>query len=186
MIQNRVLYAPPVSAALAAHIAKVERSARELAGRWYLDATALAFAARFHDAYRSMDGAEAIRILEKRGEIIDDFERASPILLHGRVAAVRIESNGYVPGAGENSDLFREVVNAVRYHTGGREVMSALEETLFIADRVGKLWTSSSAVPLDRALAMRNAYEYSLEILAKRGEAVHPRTLAGARRYGAE
>lgn len=177
-IADRAHYTPPLSEGLRNHIRAVEDAVRILARRWSLDEGALALAARYHDAYRPLPEADARRILVARGEMIDEEENRSPILLHGRVAAARMEAGRKVLPVPDDA------IAAVRNHTTGRAGMTPMEQALFLADRVGKSWKTADDVPVDRTEAMREAMSRKLAKLRRHGLAPHPRMREAALNYG--
>lgn len=159
------------------HRTEVAAAAAALAQRWGASAALAARAGWLHDAYRALDSRIVLSLLESRGEVVDEVERNAPILLHGRLAASRIEANRLGP----RDD---RVAEAVRYHTTGRSGMSVLETILFVADRVGKDWPDVEAVPEDRGTAVRAVFERKIAILRERNLRPHPRLLEGAREWG--
>lgn len=178
IIESSALYAYPMPDAMRKHVAAVEDAAAALAERWSLPRHLLVTAARYHDAYRQMPFDEQQRILSIHGETIDPMEKDSPILLHGRVAALRLLAfQRFYPD-------WNDTVNAVRFHTTGRANMSPIEETLFIADRIEKDWDRIEAVPTDRREAVRQALSKKLENLTRRSTPPHPRMIEACGAYG--
>jgi nicotinate-nucleotide adenylyltransferase len=182
IVTDEAFYVPPRPSYLNRHLAEVEAAAVALAERWGLESRALRRAARWHDAYRTLPPADAVAWLERAGETIDEQEREHTVLLHGRVAALRLEAARGV--AGWPDELERDVINAVRFHTTGRAGMSAIEETLILSDRVGKDWPDASAVPFDRHAGVGLAIALKLSKIHSRHLPVHPRTASAAAAYG--
>lgn len=78
-----------------------------------------------HDVTKALTGADQLRLCERYGIIISDFERAHTKLLHA------------VTGAAVAKEVFGEneaVCRAIRWHTSGRANMSVLEKIIYIAD----------------------------------------------------
>ena len=80
-----------------------------------------------------------------------------------------------------------EILNAIRYHTSGRENMSELEKLIFLADMLeesrdfdgvdalrGLFWKDKGVGALDECL--EKALEHSLNYLNKKGGEVYPLT----------
>ncbi len=110
------------------HTLRVADTAARLAERHGLNVEKVRLAALLHDAARELGQPELLRIAEKKGIPVDDFERDRPILLHGPVAAVL---------AGEEVGVKDEdVLEAVRVHTTGEPGMGPLALALYIADKI--------------------------------------------------
>ncbi|MBL4889966.1 MAG: nicotinate (nicotinamide) nucleotide adenylyltransferase [Candidatus Lindowbacteria bacterium] len=182
LIQEEAFYGAPISDGLAEHIQEVEDSAVHLATRWGVSPAPARLAARYHDAYRTLGAEDARMILEAAGEKVDEIESRNPILLHGRVAALRLERNG--TGTGINKKESVDVTNAIRYHTTGRREMSEIEQILFVADRIRKNWSDVADIPADRTTAVRDAMVAKLAFLSSNDIEVHPRTSEAAEWLG--
>lgn len=140
------------------HTLRVADTAAHLAELHSLDAGKARLAALLHDAAREVGQPELLRIAEKSGIPVDDFERDRPILLHGPVAAVlATEGLGVEDGA---------VLEAVRVHTTGEPGMGPLALALYVADKIEPARDYPSVGEL-RKLA---------------GESLHRATLASLRR----
>lgn len=184
VIENEAFYPAGMNDGLSRHLLKVEESAVALAQRWGISETAARIAARHHDMFRLFDEKRAIEVMERHGEEIDEHERRSPVLLHGRLAARRLLNHQAILRF--DPSLFHQTVEAVRYHTTGRSGMNPLEDVLFAADRTGKTWASVVDIPADRNQAVREVFTEKLLMLKKVNEVPHPRMLEGARERGAE
>ena len=79
-----------------------------------------------HDCAKCLSHEEQLSICEKNNIEITDVERRNHSLLHAK-AGIYIASTKY-----EVRDP--EILNAIRYHTTGRENMSLLEKIVYIAD----------------------------------------------------
>ncbi len=86
-----------------------------------------AFIAGFlHDCAKCMSHDEQIKICEKHNIDITDVERRNPSLLHAKVGMYLARTR---------YDVYdTEILNAIRWHTTGREDMSLLEKIIYIAD----------------------------------------------------
>src|SRR5690606_6333075 len=109
-------------------ILRVEAESLWLAESHGVDAKRAAVAALGHDLVRHLSGPELLTMASRYGLAPDAIEIASPILVHGPVAA-RILSRDYG---------FRdaEVLAGIDCHTTARPGMSQLEQVLFIADKI--------------------------------------------------
>lgn len=110
------------------HSQRVKETALELGGKYLMDETALSYISIFHDAYRNIEGREAIRICNEADMFIYPEELDNPMLLHGAVAAIKLPSFiGECPGSW---------ALALRFHTLGSPEMGRLGAVLYIADYI--------------------------------------------------
>ena len=79
-----------------------------------------------HDCAKCLSHEEQLKICEKNNIELSDVERRNHSLLHAK-AGIYIANTKY-----EIRD--REILDAIRYHTTGRENMSLLEKIVYIAD----------------------------------------------------
>ena len=78
-----------------------------------------------HDVTKALDGRDQLRLCDKYGIILDDFDRNHTKLLHAVTGAAVAR---YV--FGEND----AVCEAIRWHTSGRANMTLLEKVIYVAD----------------------------------------------------
>ncbi|MEK8024164.1 MAG: nicotinate (nicotinamide) nucleotide adenylyltransferase [Candidatus Hydrogenedentota bacterium] len=180
MIEENAWYSAVIPELLMEHIRMVEDFAVTLAARWNASPDVLRVAVRHHDAYKTMTFEESVSVLRERGEAILEIETRFPVLLHGRVAAARLENTAF---ALKGDDL-DHAVEAVRHHTLGRIGMSKTCEILMIADRAGKDWLDVNEVPADLHEAVRQMFGQKLADLKKRGQEMDKRLFETARSYG--
>jgi predicted HD superfamily hydrolase involved in NAD metabolism len=110
------------------HIIRVETEALRLADLHRIDPRRVLVAVLGHDLARAETGPRLLELAERYEIAPDSVERASPILLHGPVAA-RMLMRDY--GFDE-----REILGAVAAHTTARPGMSPLEKLVFVADKI--------------------------------------------------
>jgi predicted HD superfamily hydrolase involved in NAD metabolism len=164
-------------AGLRAHIQRVEAEAARLASIHGLDQHRARLAALGHDLVRHKQDAELLALAQAYELQPDDIEAASPILVHGPVAA-RILSRDLCL-----SD--EEVLASVAWHTTARAGMSPLEMALFVADK-----TEPEKLARDQALqqvrtlgdsdlsaAVLRYLDLYMEQALQRRLLLHPRTL---------
>jgi len=184
IIEDEALYTSELNSGMRKHIDAVERASVYLAELWGIPPWAARLAAKYHDAYKSFSAVECVKILERRGEIPDDFERKSAPLLHGKVAAERIEM--IAQRRGYDDSIWSDIANAVRYHTTGREGMSELEKLLMVADRFGKDWNELSEIPVNPKVAIRFVLKRKMEILKQKGVVPLPAAISACREHEVE
>ncbi|RKM62509.1 HD domain-containing protein [Butyrivibrio sp. CB08] len=79
-----------------------------------------------HDCAKCMSHEEQIKICEKHNIEISDVERRNHSLLHAKVGMYLARTK---------YDVYdTDILNAIRWHTTGREDMSLLEKIVYIAD----------------------------------------------------
>lgn len=110
------------------HIDGVKELAEQLAIHYGEDPEKAVICALIHDAYRYVSD-EQIDTYISRG-IIDEQYRHNGNLAHSKIAAYEMQKKF------EINDL--DMINAVSYHTTGRNNMSLLEKIIFIADAAEK------------------------------------------------
>jgi len=110
------------------HIKAVAAEARRLARLHSVDEDRAMMAALTHDIARAVDPEDLPRLARELGLNPNEVEEASPILLHGPVAARWLASRYGVED--------EKVLAVARWHSTGRAGMSALEKVLFLADKV--------------------------------------------------
>lgn len=107
------------------HVIGCSETAAELAKLYGVNEEDAARAGILHDVTKALDGTEQLRLCERYGMIISDFERQYTKLLHAVTGAAVAK---YVFGENE------AVCQAIRWHTSGRAGMTTLEKILYIAD----------------------------------------------------
>ena len=100
-----------------------------------------------HDCAKCMTHEEQIKICEKNKIDITDVERRNHSLLHAKVGMyiARTRYDVYDP----------EILNAIRWHTTGKEDMSLLEKIIYIADFIEPNRKPLEGLPVIR----KEAYE---------------------------
>ena len=108
------------------HSREVARLASELCDRFHIEEEKGYIAGMTHDLARELDLAEILLLCEGDGLPLSEEERANPLLLHGRAAAVLLaKDTGYADP---------DVLQAVRDHVTGRSSMGPLSRIVFAAD----------------------------------------------------
>jgi predicted HD superfamily hydrolase involved in NAD metabolism len=122
-----------------------------------------------------MSLGKMLKICDKAGTDLSEFERNSVSLLHSKAGAVLAESRYGVHD--------EDTLNAIRFHTTGRPGMSLLEKIVFVADYIEPGRDSAPNLPQIRKLAYESIDDCVLQILkdtlrylATTGSAVDPMT----------
>ena len=108
------------------HSLGVEKMSAELAMAHGADVEKAAFAGRYHDIAKCFDDETMNSYVRKFG--LDDMYIDNNPLAHSKVAAGILHEE-----FGVNDE---EVLDAVRYHTTGREDMTLLDEIVYVADAI--------------------------------------------------
>jgi nicotinate-nucleotide adenylyltransferase len=100
--------------------------ASELCDRFHADEEKGYIGGIAHDLARELNISEVLLLAEKDGLPVREWEKANPLLLHGRAAAaVLTKHTGY-------SDA--ETLQAIRDHITGRGGMGPISKIVFAAD----------------------------------------------------
>lgn len=108
------------------HSKCVAKEAKRLAIKYGADIEKAEIAGMLHDVCKEMPANEQLKIISNFDIIMSETEKNTPKLYHAISGAAYVK---YVIGI--NND---EIVDAVRWHTSGREDMTLLEKVIFTAD----------------------------------------------------
>ena len=128
-----------------------------------------------HDITKKFSREQHLKILSDFDIILSDIELISPPLLHA------ISGEAYLRNIIKIDD--REILDAVRFHTTGREGMKKLELILFVADLTSadrdypdvEVSRAKSNISLEDAALY--GLEYVIRDLTQRKKVIHPDTL---------
>ncbi|MCL2209947.1 MAG: nicotinate (nicotinamide) nucleotide adenylyltransferase [Treponema sp.] len=101
--------------------------ARDLCRRFSLDQDAGYIAGIAHDLCKQFDPKQMTKLAKSDRRPISALEKEKPSLLHGRAAAILLKERYCI----NNNDI----LEAVAFHTSGRENMSSLAKVIYIADK---------------------------------------------------
>lgn len=108
------------------HTEGVRVTAMELARRYGADPAKAELAALFHDMYRGVSENSLNYYVKHLG--LDEKYMNNCNLAHGKIAAIVMKRDFEITDD--------DIVNAVSYHTTGRENMSLLEKIIYLADAI--------------------------------------------------
>lgn len=157
------------------HTLGVMASAVELANRFGGDSDKAELAALLHDYCKYWPIDEQRRAYAENG-LDPDLFRYDPQLLHGPLAAEVVrERYGIADG---------EVLDAIRYHTSGRERMTLLDKIVCLADYIepGRDFPTVGGIremaehSLERALVA--GFDSTVQFLVEKGKKIFPLTIA--------
>jgi len=108
------------------HSREVARLASELSDRFHADEEKGYIAGMTHDLARELSEAEIVLLARTDTPLVTDWEKAHPLILHGRAAAaILLKHTGY----GDPESL-----QAIRDHVTGRASMGLISKIVFVAD----------------------------------------------------
>ena len=108
------------------HTLRCREMAVRLAQKHQCSPERVSLAALCHDAFRDFSPAQWVFLAKDYGLRVDPVEKQAPVLLHGPLAAAYLEQTC--------STFDAEMLEAVRYHTGGNRIFCDLGKILFLAD----------------------------------------------------
>ena len=129
-----------------------------------------------HDIAKEMTDEEMIEYAKANNIRIDEIETVKPSLLHGKIGA-DIASKKY--------GFTEDMINAIKWHTTGRENMSMLEKIIYVADKTEEN-RSGTRFDLEksRELSKQNIDEAliflmneSISYKIKNNGLIHPKTI---------
>lgn len=110
------------------HILGVEETAIKLSQIYNVSSYKAMLAALLHDYAKEFTIEDVLFIAEKNKYSLDELERESTDLSHSKIGALIAKQKYNI-----NDE---DVLNAIKYHTTGRENMSMLEKIIFISDAI--------------------------------------------------
>jgi nicotinate-nucleotide adenylyltransferase len=110
------------------HSRNVALHSADLAVRYGIDPDRAYIAGITHDLCKEFDIDKMTGYALKDGDALSNLEREKPSLLHGRAAAMLIQEKFGIQDAG--------IIEAVRFHTSGKEGMGAVAKIVYTADKI--------------------------------------------------
>lgn len=161
---------------LRGHIQRVEEEAVRFAALHGVDERRARIAALGHDLVRHKDGPQLLQLAAEYELTPDEIERASPILVHGPVAAAMLARDYAVDDAA--------LLAGIDCHTTARSGMELIEKVLFVADKIEphKLAREPALAEVkqlaesDLDAAVLRYLDFNLEQSIRRRWQVHPRS----------
>ncbi|MGD6940909.1 bis(5'-nucleosyl)-tetraphosphatase (symmetrical) YqeK [Cytobacillus gottheilii] len=156
------------------HTIGVMETAIELAKKYKADEKKAEIAAIFHDyaKFRPKDEMKSIIIEQKMPA---DLLLHHSELWHAPVGAYLVKEEAGIAD--------EEILDAIRYHTSGREHMTLLDKIIYVADYIepGRKFPGVEEVRLSAQenldAALKQAMSNTIIFLIKQGQAVYPQTL---------
>jgi len=102
--------------------------AHDLCRRFGINPMAGYLAGIAHDLAKQADSKTLLKLVKEDGLPVTELEKEKPNLLHGRAAAVLLKERFCIHN--------KDVLEAVAFHTSGKENMCSLAKVIYIADKV--------------------------------------------------
>ena len=156
------------------HIERSRDVGRELAVRFGVDAAKVDLGVATHDLARAMRPDDLLSEARRLGLDVHPVEERHPVLLHGAVAAYRLEH--------EDGLTDPDVLEAVRWHTTGRGGMGEVAKVVFLADKLDPVkveryaYLEGVASALEDGLdaAILRLLDQEIAYFLEKGMLVHP------------
>lgn len=159
------------------HTQGVAEEAAKLAKRYGADTKKAYIAGLLHDCAKCFTDGEKLKLCKSYGVELDDVLRVQPDLTHSFLGSKIAEA--------EYGVRDKDILNAIAYHTTGRENMSMLEKIVFIADFIEPNRDYFQGLDKIRKLAYNNideaiicALEGTIEYNRAKKRVIHPSGLA--------
>ncbi|TCO79024.1 bis(5'-nucleosyl)-tetraphosphatase (symmetrical) YqeK [Marinisporobacter balticus] len=157
------------------HSLGVQESAIKLAKIYNVSIEKASIAALVHDCAKDLSEDMLLNYAKQFDILVDSVESHQIGLLHGCVGAELVKIEFGI----EDS----EIINAIRFHTTGKENMTILEKIIYLADYIepnrsfnGVDQLRKTALSnLDKAVIM--AFDKTINYVIQKGELLHPTTI---------
>ncbi len=141
------------------HSLCVAKEAKSLANHYKRDASKAELAGLLHDITKEFTEEEHMELFKRHNVNLNKIELKTKKLWHAISAPLYIKD--------ELNILDKDILNAIRYHTTGRENMGYLEKIIFLADFISEdRFLEFSGVKLARDIAYKNLDEGVLHELS--------------------
>ena len=158
------------------HSLGVMETAIEMAEIFGVDVEKARLAGLLHDCAKDIERSKRIPLCKELGVRLDPVKKDQKGLIHADLGAKMVETEFGI------TDI--EVINAVKYHTLGRENMTDLEKILYLADIIEPNRKPFDGIEELRSLcrsnldcAMLYALDRSIEYIQHRHKKLHSQTL---------
>lgn len=108
------------------HTLYTAKEAVKLASIYNVNEEKAYLSALLHDCAKNLSNEELYKIVEEENMVLDDIMKKSPALVHGLAGSILAQKKYGIKD--------EEIINAIRYHTTGKENMNMLEKIIFLSD----------------------------------------------------
>ncbi len=159
------------------HSLGVMETAVEMAEIFGVDTEKARLAGLLHDCAKDVERNKRIPLCKELGVHLDAVKKDQKGLIHADLGAKMVETEFGI------TDI--DIINAVKYHTLGRENMTDLEKILYLADIIEPNRVPFEGIEELRSLCKTNldcamlfALDRSIEYIQHRHKKLHSQTLA--------
>jgi predicted HD superfamily hydrolase involved in NAD metabolism len=158
------------------HSICVARAAKELAGQCGADKQKAETAGILHDIMKDIPSEKQLEMMNQYGIKLSPVERSAQKLWHAMLGSAYLKNELHIDDP--------EILDAVRYHTTGRENMTTMDKVLFVADFISADRNYPGVENLRKAAkiglneAVMEGLSYTIADLAQNRKAIHPDTIA--------
>ncbi len=162
------------------HSLGVMETGKELAQNYGCDVEKAKLAGLLHDCAKDIEKHQMLQLCDDFGIVLDEISKKESQLIHGPVGA---ELARYTFGIQDE-----EILDAIRYHTVGKEDMTLLTKIIYVADCIepGRSFSGVSEIRemafSDIDLAVIKSIDSTIKRVLYRGRLIHPLTIK-ARNY---
>lgn len=151
------------------HSEGVVKRALEYGEIYHVEKETLMLTAIAHDIAKEIQEEECDKYLEKYQVTLDEIEKLNHNLVHAKLGAAICK---------ERYHFTEDMVNAIKYHTTGRENMSMLEKIIYLADATEENRKYQSAyyvdiIKKDINRGMMEVSRWSINHLAEKTKLIH-------------
>ncbi len=152
------------------HSLRVAQTAVILCQRYNQDEDKGYYSGLMHDVCKEMNNETLLELAAKDGGSISALEHEKPALLHGRAAAVYLQTKLLVTD--------EQILEAVRHHTFGHVSMCDLAKIIYIADKIepGRPYNTKKYYDALSSQSLNGITAYvardNIEVLEKKGRKV--------------
>ena len=157
------------------HSLCVAESAKKLAKQYGADENKAAAAGILHDVMKEAPLDEQLEVIKKAGMQITELEKGQKKFYHQIAGAAFAKAELGIDD--------EEVLNAMRYHTTGRDNMSLMEQIIYLADFISDdrdykdVDIMRQKVEEGKEEGMLYATAYTIRSVVKKGKILHPDTV---------
>lgn len=156
------------------HSIATMKMAIKLAKKYNIDTQKAALTALTHDIGKELSYEEKLKYAKDKNIEIDEIERKSPGLLHGKIGANIVK---------EKYAFSKDMQDAIKYHTTGHPNMDLLAKIIFVADKIEET-RDYEDVEKVRKLAFEDIdkciiyiLNYNIKANTKNGKPVHENSI---------
>ncbi|EPY2273846.1 bis(5'-nucleosyl)-tetraphosphatase (symmetrical) YqeK [Clostridium sporogenes] len=157
------------------HVISVKETAIKLAEKYNVDVYKAKIAALCHDCAKNMSDNELLNMIKEHNINLDWISLKNLQITHGLVATIIMKEKMGI------EDI--DILNAVEYHTTGRNNMSMLEKIIYLADIIEPLREFNGVEKLrklaliDIDKAMIESLNSTIQYVVSKGELLHINTV---------